>query len=709
MAEGKPGGAGLFAKNMQKRFSRAQEKVLQKLGKTVETRDEQFEQCAYTFNQQQNEGYRLYKDLKAILNASKIMHESSKKLAETLQEIYNPVWDGHKDLKSIVENNDLLWADYEEKLSDQAVRVMENYVAQFPEMKERIAKRGRKLVDYDSARHHLEALQNAKKKDEAKIAKTEEEFIKAQAVFEDINNELRDELPVLYSSRIGCYVTIFQNISNLRDVFYKEMSQLNHELYDVMTKLEKQHSDKVFIVKGVTGNRRSLVISAPMSPSGISVSAPEHSLNSTSELALADASCSENHSISTNEEAVSTSSEISETHDSDSAEGASSTAISPSQSLEEQVDDPLQKQLEPPFNPSELITVPTRSTDGDSESCLTMKDKASSEASGAEVQEYSEASLKQVMGHTGKEEEAESSSNIFHSATLPSQPLEDKELSTNSDGQKPSSEISEKAKVHPESTEERILKSAWLSDGQPEAPSKSSGQQVAESSRSVDKDITFSPPAEDQEKPSKLAETLPKAESDSVKEHDIEHCQVLKENNERLLEPSQILLEGIKLSQELEECGKGLSTPPEEAVAVHAELSETRIKEAYPPSEGQISQESPAPEETSADKNVSPEPSLPEAAYDDLNKQADCSSPSKDIIYQEKSTSLLNKDTCTNQSLVNSDKVSSHPVHSGMHLSAETLRKEENLELEGGCSVQENNQEETVNSNKNEKKIHEIN
>lgn len=27
-------------------------------------------------------------------------------------------------------------------------------------------------------------------------------------------------------SRIACYVTIFQNISNLRDVFYKEMSKV---------------------------------------------------------------------------------------------------------------------------------------------------------------------------------------------------------------------------------------------------------------------------------------------------------------------------------------------------------------------------------------------------------------------------------------------------------------------------------------------------
>ena len=39
---------------------------------------------------------------------------------------------------------------------------------------ERVGKRGRKLVDYDSARHHLEALQGAKKKDDGKMAKVQE-------------------------------------------------------------------------------------------------------------------------------------------------------------------------------------------------------------------------------------------------------------------------------------------------------------------------------------------------------------------------------------------------------------------------------------------------------------------------------------------------------------------------------------------------------
>ncbi|XP_021567549.1 bridging integrator 2 [Carlito syrichta] len=213
------------------------------------------------------------------------MHESSKKVSETLQEIYSSEWDGHEELKAIVGNNDLLWEDYEEKLADQALRTMENYVAQFSEIKERIAKRGRKLVDYDSARHHLETVQNTKKKDETKTAKAEEEFNKAQAVFEDLNQELLEELPILYNSRIGCYVTIFQNISNLRDVFYREMSKLNHNLYDVMSKLEKQHSNKVFVVKGLSSSsRRSLVISPPVRTS--TVSSPVTSPTSPSALSL---------------------------------------------------------------------------------------------------------------------------------------------------------------------------------------------------------------------------------------------------------------------------------------------------------------------------------------------------------------------------------------------------------------------------------------
>nr|XP_046240796.1 bridging integrator 2b isoform X2 [Scatophagus argus] len=293
MAENKIGpnlqaGAGFFAKRVQKSLNRAQEKVLQKLGKTMETKDEQFELCSQNLNKQQIDGNRLFKDVKAYHAAVKAVHETSKRLSQTLSDIYESDWNGVEDLAVITESEDLLWNDYEEKLSDQIVRTMENYTSQFPEVKERVSKRGRKLVDYDSARHHLEALQSAKKKDEAKITKAEEEFNKAQNVFEEINNELREELPVLYQSRIGCYVTVFQNVSNLRDVFYKEMSVLNRELYNVMKKLETQHSGKAFIIKGLNSattkskKRKSLVISNPI-PCNTAFPADHVSIHSSTE------------------------------------------------------------------------------------------------------------------------------------------------------------------------------------------------------------------------------------------------------------------------------------------------------------------------------------------------------------------------------------------------------------------------------------------
>ncbi|XP_058520321.1 myc box-dependent-interacting protein 1 isoform X2 [Ochotona princeps] len=255
-------------------------KVLQKLGKADETKDEQFEQCVQNFNKQLTEGTRLQKDLRTYLASVKAMHEASKKLNECLQEVYEPDWPGRDQANKIAENNDLLWMDYHQKLVDQALLTMDTYLGQFPDIKSRIAKRGRKLVDYDSARHHYESLQTAKKKDEAKIAKpvsllekaapqwcqgklqahlvaqtnllrnqAEEELVKAQKVFEEMNVDLQEELPSLWNSRVGFYVNTFQSIAGLEENFHKEMSKLNQNLNDVLVSLEKQQGSSTFTVK----------------------------------------------------------------------------------------------------------------------------------------------------------------------------------------------------------------------------------------------------------------------------------------------------------------------------------------------------------------------------------------------------------------------------------------------------------------------------
>uniref|UniRef100_A0A8U7MJF7 Amphiphysin n=1 Tax=Corvus moneduloides TaxID=1196302 RepID=A0A8U7MJF7_CORMO len=279
---------GLFAKNVQKRLNRAQEKVLQKLGKADETKDEQFEEYVQNFKRQEAEGSRLQRELRGYLAAIKGMQDASKKLTESLHEVYEPDWYGREDVKMIGEKCDELWEDFHQKLVDGSLLTLDTYLGQFPDIKTRIAKRSRKLVDYDSARHHLEALQSSKRKDEGRITKAEEEFQKAQKVFEEFNTDLQEELPSLWSRRIGFYVNTFKNVSSLEAKFHKEIALLCHKLYEVMTKLGDQHADKAFTIQGAPSDSGPLRFAkTPSPPEEVSplpspTASPNHMLAPTS-------------------------------------------------------------------------------------------------------------------------------------------------------------------------------------------------------------------------------------------------------------------------------------------------------------------------------------------------------------------------------------------------------------------------------------------
>ncbi|CAM4620573.1 unnamed protein product [Leuciscus chuanchicus] len=274
MAEvGKGVNAGKLASNVQKRLTRAQEKVMQKLGKADETKDTAFEEEVVNFNKQMVDGTKLQKDLKAYLVAVKTMHECSKRLHDCLAEMYDPEWFGKEEVDSIAEDTDLLWQEFHQNLTDNALISMDAYLAQFPDIKARIAKRERKLVDFDSARHHFASIQKGKKKDEAKIAKAEEELGRAQKVFEEINYDLQEELPTLWNSRVGVYVNTFQSVAGLEEKFHREMGKLNQNLSDVMTKLDEQRLAKKGVKTASIG--KSSEEAANHSPSDSGSDAPK--------------------------------------------------------------------------------------------------------------------------------------------------------------------------------------------------------------------------------------------------------------------------------------------------------------------------------------------------------------------------------------------------------------------------------------------------
>ncbi|XP_054471421.1 myc box-dependent-interacting protein 1 [Anoplopoma fimbria] len=268
--------AGKVASNVQKKLTRAQEKVLQKLGKADETKDVAFEEGVINFNKQYTEGSKLQRDLRAYLEAVKAMHESSKNVQSCLADMYEPEWYGKDEVDSVVEDCDVLWTDYHQKLVDHALISMDTYLGQFPDIKARIAKRDRKLVDYDSARHNYATTHKTKKKDGGiKITKpsslleratpgwaqgilsahnvaqsslsrnqAEDELERAQKVFEEINIDLQEELPSLWNSRVGFYVSTFQSLAGFEEKFHKEIGRLDQDLYDILVKLESEDTQK---------------------------------------------------------------------------------------------------------------------------------------------------------------------------------------------------------------------------------------------------------------------------------------------------------------------------------------------------------------------------------------------------------------------------------------------------------------------------------
>ncbi|XP_029381020.1 amphiphysin [Echeneis naucrates] len=257
---------GIFAKNVQKRLNRAQEKVLQKLGKADETKDEQFEQVVINFRRQESEGSRLQREMKSYMSAIKGMQQASINLTQSLHEVYEPDWHGKDDVMTIGKDCDALWEDFHNKLVDSTLLNLDAYLQQFPDLKTRVAKRSRKLIDYDSARHHVETLQASGMKNDRKIMKAEEELKKAQRVFDELNVGLQDELPTLWDSRVGFYIGTYKSVTSLEAKFHREISLVCRQLYEVMTKLAEQHSDKMFTIQGAPSDSGPLRLARTPSP-----------------------------------------------------------------------------------------------------------------------------------------------------------------------------------------------------------------------------------------------------------------------------------------------------------------------------------------------------------------------------------------------------------------------------------------------------------
>ncbi|XP_020800795.1 myc box-dependent-interacting protein 1 isoform X2 [Drosophila serrata] len=259
----------MLAKSVQKHAGRAKEKILQNLGKVDRTADEIFDDHLNNFNRQQASANRLQKEFNNYIRCVRAAQTASKTLFDAVCEIYEPQWSGYDALQAQTGASESLWADFAHKLGDQVLIPLNTYTGQFPEMKKKVEKRNRKLIDYDGQRHSFQNLQaNAnKRKDDVKLTKGREQLEEARRTYEILNTELHDELPALYDSRILFLVTNLQTLFATEQVFHNETGKIYSELEAIVDKLATESQRGSNTLRKQTSNpiKTSSPVESPVS------------------------------------------------------------------------------------------------------------------------------------------------------------------------------------------------------------------------------------------------------------------------------------------------------------------------------------------------------------------------------------------------------------------------------------------------------------
>ncbi|KRG00251.1 uncharacterized protein Dwil_GK23153, isoform C [Drosophila willistoni] len=278
----------MLAKSMQKHAGRAKEKILQNLGKVDRTADDILDDHLNNFNRQQASANRLQKEFNNYIRCIRAAQSASKSLMEAVGEVYEPQWTGYDALQAQTAASESLWQDFAHKLGDQVLIPLNTYTGQFPEMKKKVEKRNRKLIDYDGQRHSFQNLQaNAnKRKDDIKLTKGREQLEEARRTYEILNTELHDELPALYDSRILFLVTNLQTLFATEQVFHNETAKIYSELEAIVDKLATESQRGSNTLRKQTANVVKASSPAQLPVNKLSNSNPNNSQNYQNQITI---------------------------------------------------------------------------------------------------------------------------------------------------------------------------------------------------------------------------------------------------------------------------------------------------------------------------------------------------------------------------------------------------------------------------------------
>ncbi|KAL0062698.1 hypothetical protein AAF712_010393 [Marasmius tenuissimus] len=213
----------------KKSVNRAGTTLLQKTGQIERTVDREFTEEEAKYRTFEKECQALQKDGKTYWDSMRAMTAAQARIAETLEVFYGAAdqtsegaMAAHAYKRSV---DDLdggfgreLDAPYRTAISEPLGKMC----AYFPVVNEHIAKRNKKLLDYDAARSKMRKIIDKPSEDPTKMPRAQQEHDEAKEVFELLNDQLIAELPQLLDLRVPYFDPSFEAMIRMQAKFAEE-------------------------------------------------------------------------------------------------------------------------------------------------------------------------------------------------------------------------------------------------------------------------------------------------------------------------------------------------------------------------------------------------------------------------------------------------------------------------------------------------------
>ncbi|ABN68569.1 cytoskeleton structure, endocytosis, cell fusion protein [Scheffersomyces stipitis CBS 6054] len=206
------------------------------------TMDKDFDTEERRYKTLNTAGTSLQKSSKGYLDSLRAMTASQVTIAEIVSNLYEEAKQG----PSVYSNVGNLYLQCVREFDEETVKQMDGpfretildpitkFAGYFKEIDEAIKKRAHKKIDYDQCKAKVRRLIDKPAKDAGKLPRAEKELQVAKEIFDDLNEQLKAELPQLIALRVPFLDPSFEALVKIQMRFctegYSRLAQIQQYL-----------------------------------------------------------------------------------------------------------------------------------------------------------------------------------------------------------------------------------------------------------------------------------------------------------------------------------------------------------------------------------------------------------------------------------------------------------------------------------------------